>query len=806
MPIKQQTQKKNIKKKKTRTPMSEQTKTNIRKYTGVVLWVIGLALMVGMLAYLFSWKADQSALAAGGEVVNAGGTFGHSIGYFLICRCFGLASFGILYLLFVLGRKMFYWTEHHHTLKKILLSSSAVVLGGWILSYFSRLFSSDTVFGGGLGGYASAAVIEACRGTLGQIVTGLFLAVLLVVWLLFASDRFAEWFSHLGDKKPKSDVVEDDVLIPAEHIVTTGDSDSDNIIDPENEETEDDKTDTEEIIEVPVEEQDVQEDMENTEVGGLSEVDDSTYGIGADGELPRIDQRQEDAPKYKFPSLDLLNDYADSQHTPSSAELDDNNKKIRIFLSNYKIGIDDITASIGPTVTLYKIFLSPGFKVSAVEGVSRELAMTLGVNSVRVVTLHNCVGIEVPNSTPSIVPLKSMLNDDSFRNSKAELPVAIGYTITKQVKTFDLTKSPHLLIAGATMQGKSVGLNVIIASLLYAKHPSELKFVFVDPKMVEFSAYNGLLKHYLAVLPTAANEEDERDNAIIKTPNKAKDVLNSLCVEMDERYRLLANSGVNSVKLYNEKYKNRYLRPDQGHHYLPYLVVVIDEYADLTMAGGSSAEARKAAREIMDAIIRLAQKGRAAGIHVIIATQRPSVDVISGRIKTNFPARIAFRVVQGSESQIILDVRGAENLIGNGDMLYKNGTELERVQCAYISGKEIEALTGYISEQTKFGQACSLPYYLPEPPSDASSNEPGSIDMTKIDPLLLDAAHIVVVTQKGSTSDLQRRLGVGYARAGRIMDQLEGAGIVGPQDGSKPRQVLVDESENLTELLAPFMN
>lgn len=803
MPIKQQTQKKNIKKKKTRTPMSEQTKTNIRKYTGVVLWVIGFALMVGMLAYLFSWKADQSALAAGGEVANAGGTFGHSIGYFLICRCFGLASFGILYLLFVMGCKMFYWTEHHHTLKKILLSSSAVVLGGWILSYFSRLFSSDTVFGGGLGGYASAAVIEACRGTLGPIVTGLFLAVLLVVWLLFASDRFAEWFSHLGDKKPKSDVVEDDVLIPTEHIVPTEVSGP---VDVEEQETDENEILTPRQEEItcglPVEKPDV----ENVEVGGLSEVDDTTYGIGADGELPRIDQRQEDAPKYKFPSLDLLNDYADSQHTPSSAELDDNNKKIRIFLSNYKIGIDDITASIGPTVTLYKIFLSPGFKVSAVEGVSRELAMTLGVNSVRVVTLHNCVGIEVPNSTPSIVPLKSMLNDDSFRNSKAELPVAIGYTITKQVKTFDLTKSPHLLIAGATMQGKSVGLNVIIASLLYAKHPSELKFVFVDPKMVEFSAYNGLLKHYLAVLPTAANEEDERDNAIIKTPNKAKDVLNSLCVEMDERYRLLANSGVNSVKLYNEKYKNRYLRPDQGHHYLPYLVVVIDEYADLTMAGGSSVEARKAAREIMDAIIRLAQKGRAAGIHVIIATQRPSVDVISGRIKTNFPARIAFRVVQGSESQIILDVRGAENLIGNGDMLYKNGTELERVQCAYISGKEIEALTGYISEQTKFGQACSLPYYLPEPPSDASSNEPGSIDMTKIDPLLLDAAHIVVASQKGSTSDLQRRLGVGYARAGRIMDQLEGAGIVGPQDGSKPRQVLVDESENLTELLAPFMN
>ena len=308
-----------------------------------------------------------------------------------------------------------------------------------------------------------------------------------------------------------------------------------------------------------------------------------------------------------------------------------------------------MTAVVGPTVTLYKVVPAPGVRVSAIETVHREIAMALGVSGVRVVMLPDSVGIEVPNNTPSIVPLKSMLNSESFRNSKAELPIAIGYTITQEVKTFDLTDAPHLLVAGATKQGKSVGLNVIISSLLYAKHPSELKFVFIDPKMVEFTAYNSLLKHYLAVLPMAASEEDEKKNAIIKSPKQAEQVLNSLCIEMDERYALLASAGVNDFKLYNEKYKDRHLLPTDGHKYLPYLVVVIDEYADLIMSGGANQDAKKAAKNIEASIIRLAQKGRAAGIHVIIATQRPSVNVITGLIKANFPTRIAFRVLSSTE-------------------------------------------------------------------------------------------------------------------------------------------------------------
>ena len=557
-----------------------------------------------------------------------------------------------------------------------------------------------------------------------------------------------------------------------------------------------------EVVEpVPADEPVLQEVPQNA---GIEVIRGDDIVVPVTEELPRIDNREE-LERYEFPSLDLLKDYADGQHKVSQMELDINNNRIRNTLQNYKIDVDRVTAIVGPTVTLYKVFPAPGVRVSAIENVHREVAMALGVNGVRVVMLPDSVGIEVPNSTPSIVPLKSMLNDDSFRNSDAELPIAIGYTITQKVKTFDLTDAPHLLVAGATKQGKSVGLNVIISSLLYAKHPSELKFVFVDPKMVEFTAYNSLLKHYLAVLPMAASEEDERRNAIVKTPKQAEQVLNSLCIEMDERYNLLALAGVNDFKLYNEKYKDRHLLPTDGHKYLPYLVVVIDEYADLIMAGGASQEAKKSAKNIEASIIRLAQKGRAAGIHVIIATQRPSVNVITGLIKANFPTRIAFRVLSGTDSRTILDSTGAENLIGKGDMLYYAGVKMERIQCALVSMAEINKITNFIGAQTGYKKCYNTPYYLPVPESQDGETSGGSIDIQNLDPQFADAARMVVTSQKGSTSDLQRRMGMGYARAGRVMDQLEAAGIVGPQEGSKPRQVLVSDLAELDEVLAPFL-
>ena len=410
------------------------------------------------------------------------------------------------------------------------------------------------------------------------------------------------------------------------------------------------------------------------------------------------------------------------------------------------------------------------------------------------------MGIEVANDTPSIVPLRNLLNSDNFRNSKYELPVAIGYTITQEVKVFDLADAPHLLIAGATKQGKSVGLNVIVSSLLYSKHPSELKFVFIDPKMVEFSAYNGLLHHYLAVLPTAGDADEEKAKAIVKTPADADKALASLCIEMDERYKLLSEAGVNKLTLYNEKFKARKLNPEKGHRYLPYLVTVVDEYADLTMTIGGSPESRKVAKNITNSIIRLAQKGRAAGIHVILATQRPSVDVISGIIKSNFPMRIAFRVASRVDSMTILDAPGAEKLIGRGDMLWSAGIDTERIQCGYVSGEEIDSITDFIEDQQGYKKSYNTPYYLPEPPSTEGSGG-GVGDVGELDERFVEAAQLVVSTQRGSTSDLQRRLGMGYAKAGRVMDQLEKAGIVSPQEGSKPRTVLVSSMEDLQTIL-----
>nr|MCR4844327.1 DNA translocase FtsK [Bacteroidales bacterium] len=467
----------------------------------------------------------------------------------------------------------------------------------------------------------------------------------------------------------------------------------------------------------------------------------------------------------------------------------------------------DVTAIVGPTVTLYKVYPAPGVKISAIKQLQEDIGINLQARGVRIVTLADSVGIEVANDKASIVPLKNLLNDAAFRESKAELPVAIGYTISQQVKVFDLTDAPHLLVAGATKQGKSVGLNVIVASLLYSKHPSELKFVFVDPKMVEFSSYGRLLHHYLAVLPNAVSEQEEKDRAIVKNAKDAAAVLQSLCVEMDARYELLSKALVNNIKLYNAKWKEHHLRGDEGHHFLPYIVVVIDEYADLTMSVGAGPESKALARSITTSVIRLAQKGRAAGLHVILATQRPTVDVITGLIKANFPMRIAFRVTSRIDSATILDQPGADKLIGRGDMLLYSGVEMERVQCAYIGNDEIAALTSAIGDQTGYQKCYNTPYYLPEPPAENSEDGGGGmVDMKALDDRFEEAARTVVLNQRGSTSDLQRKLGMGYAKAGRVMDQLEAAGIVGPQNGAKPREVLVKDIAELDEILQHFLN
>ncbi len=810
--------------------MDPDRKSLILKITGLVVGVFAIFTLVASVSYLMTWQEDQSLMSSpdmldkGVDVSNAAGKIGYRWGHFLVCRFLGLGSFALIFLLAASAFRLFFWNRSIGFLRMTFITVSGAFLSSLILAFVSMQFTSDVYFGGGLGGDAGHGVIALMDNLVGGIVLGVILVVLTIVWLLFASGRFAHWFAVAGmQAKQLASIEEFDVNTIIEtsgdgdtpsaeegqdegDVIIAGDSDlvpeTDN--GPEQPETPEIIIETTDMTGQDDEQSEDGNEGQNGGQEGIEVIRNYNPDEVVTEELERIDNRAE-LERYEFPSIDLLDDYVDGQHSVSKEELEINNNRIRATLMNYKIEVVQVSAVVGPTVTLYKVVPAPGVKVSAIENLHREIGMALGAKGVRVVVLPDCVGIEVANREPSIVPLKKALNDDSFRNTRYELPIAIGYTITRKVKTFDLASAPHLLVAGATQQGKSVGLNVIISSLLYAKHPSELKFVFIDPKMVEFTAYNELLKHYLAVMPTAANDEDLREQAIVKDARQAELILNSLCVEMDERYKLLALAGVNNLKLYNEKYKNRYLLPTDGHKYLPYLVVVIDEYADLTMAGGAGPDARKSAKNIESAIVRLAQKGRAAGIHVIIATQRPSVNVITGLIKTNFPTRIAFRVVSRVDSATILDTNGAENLIGKGDMLYYAGVEMERVQCAYVSMAEINRITGFIGEQTGHKKSYNTPYYLPAPESPDGETTGGNIDMQNIDPMFADAARMVVTTQKGSTSDLQRRLGMGYARAGRVMDQLEGAGIVGPQEGSKPRQVLVADLAELDEVLSHFI-
>ncbi|MBQ3207083.1 MAG: DNA translocase FtsK 4TM domain-containing protein [Bacteroidales bacterium] len=807
MAAKKKTERSSVKKKVSFwNRMSDDKKSTLLKYAGWTVAAFAVFTFVSVLSYLFTWQADQSLMTRPDmmdktvDVHNWGGKIGYRWSSFLVSDCFGLGCFALVFLLFAVAYRLFYWKRSIGLLKMTFVSVLAAVISSLVLAFVSSRFSADTFFGGGLGGYAGAAVVQGMENLFGGIAVGLVLLLVTVAWLLLVSGRFESWFAAVGE--PLGDVVE----VPVDQEETADEKDETQEEDVTQEEDPEDVIleDIEpEVVDVPVVADPVVE-LPEGEVSEMEVIVGEELSTEVKEELPWIDVREE-LERYQFPPLDLLNDYSEGKREVSKEELESNNNRIRTTLLNYKIKVDKVSAVVGPTVTLYKVVPAPGVKISAIENLRKEIGLSLGAKGVRVVTLADSVGIEVANNHPSIVPLKAMLNDDAFRSSKAELPVAIGYTITQKVKTFDLTDAPHLLVAGATKQGKSVGLNVIISSLLYAKHPSELKFVFIDPKMVEFTAYNSLLKHYLAVLPMAASEEDERENAIIKQPKQAEQVLNSLCIEMDERYKLLAAAGVNDIKLYNSKYRERHLLPTEGHKFLPYLVVVIDEYADLTMAGGSGGDARKTSKNISDYIVRLAQKGRAAGIHVIIATQRPSVNVITGLIKTNFPTRIAFRVVGRVDSQTILDTTGAENLIGRGDMLYYAGVEMERVQCALVSMAEINKITDFIGAQTGFRQCYSTPYYLPVPESQDGETSGGTIDMQNIDPMFEDAARMVVTSQKGSTSDLQRRLGMGYARAGRVMDQLEAAGIVGPQEGSKPRQVLVTTFNELDEILAAFI-
>ncbi len=788
--------------------MDDGDKVRLTKMTGILVALLAVFTLLATVSYFFTWKADQSSLSSAVgdisvEVSNVAGKMGYRWADLLVRRWFGLGSLAFVVILFAVSVRLLLHRWRYSMVKTTLLTVTGAMLSSFILAFVSDLSGLGNAFGGGLGGECGESVVKWASVVFGNILTGFMLAFLVIVWLVLASRKFSDWLMSLGKKPVAEPVVRQDLptVEATEPAVRTGSSVTGTtgvakasalrVQDSTLRQAQGAERETPQPVAEPPEK-------------SMEVVKGSKLSTEIKKELPRINVRDE-LPDYKFPSLELLDSYSSSRNEVSDEELVRNNNRIRNALENYKIQINDVKAIVGPTVTLYKVYPAPGVKIAEFKRIQEDLGMHLHARGVRVVTLTDSVGIEVANDHPSIVPMRAVLNDETFRSSKAELPVAIGYTIQQKVKVFDLADAPHLLVAGATKQGKSVGLNVIVTSLLYAKHPSELKLVFIDPKMVEFSAYAHLLKHYLAVLP-CNDEREERDNAIVKKADKADKILRSLCIEMDQRYELLSKASVPNIKTYNEKYRNRKLLPTEGHRFLPYIVTIIDEYADLTMSVGGSGDAKVVARSITTSIIRLAQKGRAAGLHVVLATQRPSVDVITGLIKTNFPTRIAFRVVSRTDSSTILDSPGAEKLIGKGDMLYYAGVEMERVQCAYIDSEEINRLNEYIGSQEGHNKSFNTPFYLPPVDDDTEEGSGGMVDMTKLDERFEEAAKLVVMSQRGSTSDLQRRLGMGYAKAGRVMDQLEAAGIVGPQEGSKPRQVLVSSLDELDQIIAAYKN
>ncbi len=782
--------------KKPSVNLSQDQKEISVKLCGIAVFILDILTFVALVSYLLHWREDMS-----GEVLqNAAGSIGYGYARFMVCRCFGLGSFALVVFLFYLGLKLIRDESHIRLLPLALKLIFGAVVFSMLGAYIGGFFSLEFAFGGGLGGDCGRFLVAYLSGATGTVVTGLLIVFLLLVLLVCCSPKVAAGVRHIGRKRPEKEILPEQAEeeISAEPVEKAVIGHEEELL-PEQDE---------ELLQETVEEKEEKEE----EQGVSEEYPDITIVEGEDlntdvkKPLPRIDNRLDPLhgglPNYKFYSLDLLDTYENGKNTIGEEELNRNKNKICATLRSYRIEVAGITAVVGPTVTLYKVTPGEGVTIAQIKSRQEDIAMSLNARGVRVLQLSDSVGIEVANDRPSIVPLRGLLNSDEYKekSKKYELPVALGVTVTQQVKVFDLTQAPHLLVAGATQQGKSVCLNVIIASLLYGKHPSELKFVFIDPKMVEFTAYASLIKHYLAVLPDADDEESERNRAIVKNAKDAEKVLRSLCKEMDDRYELMSRSGMNKVTLYNDKFKNRGLNPEKGHRYMPYLVVVVDEYADLTLVTGASPEEKAASRSITSCIIRLAQKGRAAGIHVILATQRPSVDVVSGIIKSNFPMRIAFRTSSKQDSMTIIDSPGAEKLIGRGDMLFSAGIESERVQCGLIESVEVSRITDFISGETRYGQSYNTPYYLPEPPSDKNAGS-SEVDTSDLDDRFEEAAKLVVTSQNASTSSLQTRMGMGFVKAARVMSQLEAAGIVSAADGAKKRQVLVGTLEELDDIL-----
>ena len=822
---------------------------------GAFIIFISFYIVLGCVSYVFTWKTDQSEIIGKGfweylfesnmeQVANWNGKFGAWISHFLIFDLFGISAFAIPFLTFLFGVKLLA-NAHLLPLRKTTLQTSVWILfGSLFLGYFSNYVN---FVGGKFGFYTNHWLTH----TVGKF--GAFLFILLALYIVLVSlynPNFGNIFLNLYERFIKSeeedenetndleenieqenririkktvipDIFEDNIdELPENEFITkinpkqndtntTNFTESNQIEDFITEKEHVTVTNTSEpindspIISLINEEDDFQIEVPTEPIyvsptpviTPIAPETDFQVEVGIQEELlsehEADELRQEygdydptlDLSGYVLPSIELLRDYGNNEISFNKQEIEENKNRIVDTLMNYKIEIAQIKATIGPTVTLYEIVPAPGVRISKIKNLEDDIALSLSALGIRIIAPipgKGTIGIEVPNSNPKMVSMRSLIASEKFQNSDFELPVVLGKTITNETYTFDLTKMPHLLVAGSTGQGKSVGLNAILVSILYKKHPAQVKFVLVDPKKVELTLYNKIERHFLAKLP---GEED----AIITDTSKVVNTLNSLCIEMDARYELLKDAQVRTIKEYNAKFISRRLNPENGHRYLPYIVVLIDEFADLIMTAG---------KEVEHPIARIAQLARAVGIHLIVATQRPSVNVITGMIKANFPARIAFRVLSKIDSRTILDQSGADQLIGRGDMLISTGQDLIRLQCGFVDTPEVESICDFIGNQRAYPEALLLPEYVGE---DGGASK--DFDLDDIDSMFADAARIVVMHQQGSASLLQRKLKLGYNRAGRIVDQLEAFGIIGPFQGAKAREVLYQDPQALEELL-----
>ena len=735
--------------------------------------LVALLLTIAFGSYLINWKSDFSTIGSFTDKTvvakNLLNKVGALLSHYFIYQGVGLAAVFFPYLLGLTGYKLFFNSKTNHLISSWAWGISHLI---WLCITLGYFFPTEILLSGIVGFEINVFMISYI-GSVGVLTSlAFFFLCFIVIELEWTPEKMKQWWIGSKNKEVENKITNDETLIDPVSL----DEDS-------KDEIEIDFDSTKSKNETPIKEPILKTDELIMEVETLEEeLVDEKLANSLVEKQGFFDPTLE-LSNFKMPNIELLKDYGDTGITINQEELEANKNKIVETLNNYKIGISNIKATIGPTVTLYEIVPDAGIRISKIKNLEDDIALSLAALGIRIIAPipgKGTIGIEVPNQKPSIVSMRSVISSAKFQNAEMELPIAMGKTISNETFVVDLAKMPHLLMAGATGQGKSVGLNAVLTSLIYKKHPAEVKFVLVDPKKVELNIYSKIERHYLAKLP-------DTEEAIITDNTKVINTLNSLCIEMDNRYELLKNGMCRNLKEYNKKFKERKLNPKDGHSFLPYIILVVDEFADLIMTAG---------KEVETPIARLAQLARAIGIHLIIATQRPSVNVITGIIKANFPARVAFRVTSKIDSRTILDSGGADQLIGRGDMLFTQGNELTRIQCAFVDTPEIERLASYVGAQRGYADAHLLPEYISE---ENTSNL--DIDASDRDALFREAAEVIVTAQQGSASLLQRKLKLGYNRAGRIIDQMEAAGVVGPFEGSKARQVLISDLASLDRLI-----